>query len=102
MANVTYVGNTNVKMVFIVDIDTDDIDTDASYIIMHRSDGSVINLSIDDVDSDNKAVIHYSKEDDFNDIGTYVVQPYIVLKDNGGKFLCDTEVFYVKGRINDE
>ena len=102
MANITYVRNTNVKMVFIVDIDTDNIDTDKSYIIMHRSDGSIVNLSVDDVDSDNNAVIHYSTADDFNDIGTYVVQPYIVLKDNGGNFLCDTEVFYVKGRIDDE
>jgi len=86
-------------MVFVVDIDTDNIDTDKSYIIMKKSDKSVVHLSVDDTDSDNKAIIHYSTDTDFSVEGTYIVQPYLVLKDNGGNFLCDTETFYVKESI---
>jgi len=97
--NVTYIKNTKVKMVFIVGIDTDNVDTDNSYVWMKKSDGRKVKLSIDDTDSDNEAIIHYSTEDDFDIEGTYVVQPYIVLKDDAGEFLCEEDVFYVREGI---
>ena len=97
--NITYVKNTKVKMVFIVGIDTNDVDTDKSYVWMKKSDGIKVKLSIDDTDSDNQAVIHYSTNDDFNIEGTYIVQPYIVLKDDGGEFLCEEDIFYVREEI---
>ena len=103
MNNVTYVNNDNVKMVCNVGIDLSDLDKDKSYIIMRRSDNSLIHLSIDDVDTDNNNVIHNSTESDFNVEGTYLVQPYLVFTDDDGnvtaKYLCDEDTFYVKGRI---
>jgi len=97
--NITYVKNTKVKMVFIIGIDTNDVDKNKSYVWMKKSDGTKVKLSIDDIDSDNQAVIHYSTEDDFSVEGTYIVQPYIVLKDDGGEFLCEEDVFYVREGI---
>ena len=97
--NITYTGNKKVKMIFVVHIDVSNIDTDASYIWMKKSDGVKVKLSIDDTDSDNQAIIHYSTEEDFNIEGTYIVQPYIVLKDDGGDFLCEEDVFYVREGI---
>ena len=103
MDKLTYIGNENVKLICEVNIDVTDVSKPDSHIKMVRSDGTSENLSVDDVDTVNNAVIHNSTDDDFTVEGTYQIQPYLVLKDSDGnvtgKYLCDADTFFVKGSI---